>query len=76
MAFLYRNQKERVGWQFMGRARVDDDQQVRDQVYEAIPDIEKMFDPDRNGVAVIIDLDRVSGRDIDMRREEDAVTEA
>jgi hypothetical protein len=44
---------------FTGRARVDASQ--NDSVWEKIPDGEKGLDPDRNGVAVIIDLDSIKG---------------
>jgi hypothetical protein len=42
-----------------GRARVDTSQ--NDAVWEKIPDGEKGQDPDRNGSAVIIDLDSIKG---------------
>ena len=44
---------------FTGRARVDPSQ--NDTVWEKIPDGEKGQDPDRKGVAVIIDLDSIKG---------------
>ncbi|HEY1775132.1 MAG TPA: hypothetical protein VGG41_03130 [Solirubrobacteraceae bacterium] len=44
---------------FTGRARVDTSQ--NDAVWEKIPDGEKGQDPDRNGSAVIIDLDSIKG---------------
>jgi len=73
MAFLYRNSKERVAWQFFGRATVVRDPEMRDRVWAGIHDIEKSLDPERSGVAVVIDLDRVTGRGgLDMRREERA----
>lgn len=70
IAFMYRA-KDRVFWQFYGRARVSDDPEVRDKVFDSMPDIEKMFDQDRKGKAVLIDVDRVVGRDLDMRRDAD-----
>ena len=69
MAFLYRHPTDRVSWQFFGRGRVVSDQDVRDRVYEAMPELEKLLDKDRKGQVVIIDLDRVTGRDLDMRRD-------
>ena len=62
IALLYRNPAERLGWQFHGRARRDDDGQVRDTVYDNSPEFERNQDPDRKGVAVIVDLDRVIAR--------------
>ncbi len=46
---------------FRGRARVDDDESVRDKIYESAHEMERDKDPDRKGVAVIIDLDAVDG---------------
>jgi len=69
MAFLYRHPQDRVRWQFYGRGRVVDDPAVRTAVYDAIPDIEKAMDPDARGKAVLVDVDRVTGRDLDMSRD-------
>ena len=70
MALLYRNSKEKVAWQFFGRGRVVTDPELRDRVYAGAHEIERALDPDRKGVAVIVDLDRVTGRGgLDMRRE-------
>jgi predicted pyridoxine 5'-phosphate oxidase superfamily flavin-nucleotide-binding protein len=62
VAMLYRNPAERVAWQFHGRARVVEDQQARDTIYESANKIEQDRDPERLGVAVVIDLDRVIER--------------
>jgi hypothetical protein len=70
MAFLYRHPTDRVSWQFFGRARVVTDPETRDQVYEAMPEIEKMLDKERKGQGVLVDLDRVTGAGVDMRRED------
>lgn len=70
MAFLYRHPVDRVFWQFFGRGRVVHDQDVRDRVYDAMPEIEKLFDKERKGQVVIIDLTRVVGIGLDMRRDE------
>lgn len=55
-------------WVFEGRARRIDEPGERGRIYDAIPDLEKGTDPDRRGVAVVIDLDLVTGRDLEMRR--------
>jgi general stress protein 26 len=73
ITFLYRHPSEPIFWQFSGRARVVDDADERDRVYEGMPEGEKTFDPERNGKAVIIDVDRVVGSDGDMQREDDEV---
>jgi hypothetical protein len=44
---------------FQGRARVEP--AANDEVYAAMIDGEKGQDPERNGVAVVIDVDNVSG---------------
>ncbi len=50
-------------YRFGGRARLVTDPAERDRVYEGIHEIEQGHDPDRTGFAVVIDLDRVGGRD-------------
>jgi len=62
MAFLYRNPGERLGWQFHGRARILDDGDEARRVYDESPEIERSRDPERKGLAVVIDLDRVIAR--------------
>lgn len=62
VAFLYRNPDQRQMWQFHGRARVVDDPGTRDAIYEGSHKAERERDPDRLGVAVVIDLDRVLER--------------
>lgn len=59
LALLYRNLGARLSWQFHGRARRDDSEQVRKAVYDNAPEGERNLDPEQKGVAVIIDLDRV-----------------
>ena len=68
MSFLYRHPTERVRWIFEGRARRVDEPEERTRIFQAIPELEQMMDADMKGVAVVIDLDSVSGRDVDMRR--------
>ena len=47
--------------QFQGRARIVTDAAERDQVFEAAPERERKADSERKGLAVVIELDRVSG---------------
>lgn len=47
--------------QFAGRARIADDPAERERVFESAPLRERSSDPDRKGVAVVIDLDTVEG---------------
>jgi len=47
--------------QFHGRARIAESDQERSNVFESAPEREQGADPERKGVAVIIDLERVEG---------------
>ena len=46
---------------FEGRAHVVTDEAERNQVFEAAPERERKGDPDRKGLAVVIELDKGSG---------------
>ena len=46
---------------FEGRARVVTDAAERDRVFEAAPERERKADPERKGLAVVVELDRVFG---------------
>ncbi len=46
---------------FRGRGRVETSESVRRKVYDDSPEVERDFDKDRKGVALIIDLDSVEG---------------
>jgi hypothetical protein len=61
VALLYSNLdgEERRLFSFTGRARVDES--ANDLVWENTQQIEKERDPEKNGVAVIVDIDAVSG---------------
>ena len=43
--------------QFRGRARVDNSEETREKVYNAIPEPEQNADREKKGSPVIIDLD-------------------
>jgi hypothetical protein len=58
----YRDPAARTTLQFRGRARLENDPQNRDLIFDRSPAAEQAADPDRKGVAVVIDLDRVDGR--------------
>ncbi|MDA0352334.1 MAG: pyridoxamine 5'-phosphate oxidase family protein [Chloroflexi bacterium] len=62
MAFLYRNPAERIGWQFHGRAKLVEDATIAQQVYDNSPERERNSDPDREGHAILIDVDKVVAR--------------
>ncbi len=61
LALLYRDADSRTTYVFSGRARIADDEETRDAVFRASPQAEQDHDPDRLGVAVLIDLDSVTG---------------
>jgi len=46
---------------FHGRARIDASDAVRDKVYGNAHEFERNQDPDRKGLAMVIDLDSVDG---------------
>jgi hypothetical protein len=37
---------------------------LRQYTYDAMPEIEKMFDKERKGQAVVVDLDRITGAEV------------
>jgi len=60
VAMMYRNPQTRVMMQLIGRARVAVGAD-RDRVYDNAPEFERNADPERLGVGVIVDLDRIEG---------------
>jgi len=60
VALMYRHPAQRVILQFAGRARVAGGAD-RDRVYDLAPEFEQKADPEKKGVAVIFDLDKVEG---------------
>ena len=53
-----------VVYTFYGRGIVSDDPDMNDQVWAATPQREQAQDPDRRGVALIIELERVVAQGI------------
>ncbi len=47
--------------QFQGTARVETDQAICDRVFEGSPPLEQRADPERKGLAIIVELERVTG---------------
>lgn len=60
VACIYGNIKDRVYITFEGRGRLATDATTRDQVFTTMHPIEQKFDADRKGVAILIDLTRVT----------------
>ena len=54
-------QRSRVTLNFKGAARVDDSESARKRVYETMPQRERDSDPEMKGVAIIVDLESVTG---------------
>jgi Pyridoxamine 5'-phosphate oxidase len=48
-----------VAYTFYGRARVADDPDTAERVWNGSPELERQQDPDRGGVAIVVDLERV-----------------
>ncbi|MBV8085121.1 MAG: hypothetical protein JO247_09935 [Chloroflexi bacterium] len=47
---------------FEGRARIESDPVLRDRIFDNSSVLEQRADPERNGVAIVIDVDKVTGR--------------
>ena len=62
IALLYRNPATRLSLLFHGRARVTDDEALAAQIYDRAPEAERARDPERLGVAIVVELDRVTQR--------------
>lgn len=60
VALMYRHPAQRAMLQFTGRARVVEGAE-RERVYYFAPEFEQKADPERKGVAVVVDLDKVEG---------------
>jgi hypothetical protein len=60
VAMVYRSATTPV-LQFHGRARITTDEAERKPVFENAPEREQKSDPDRKGVAIVIDLAKVEG---------------
>lgn len=68
VALTYANMPARTFYIFRGRARVTQDAADRDAIWQGQHPLEQARDPERTGIAVIVDLDRVTGRAVDLRR--------
>lgn len=62
LSLLYRDSKLRTTLIIKGHAHVATDPETRERVYELAPEVEQMHDPGmHNGVALLIDVDRIQG---------------
>jgi hypothetical protein len=60
VALIYRSASTPL-LQFHGRARIATDEIERERVFSAAPEPERKADPDKKGLAIIIDLARIEG---------------
>ena len=61
VGLLYRDADSRTTYVVSGRAHVAGDESTRRAVFDASPKVEQDHDPERLGVAVLIDVDEVKG---------------
>ncbi len=54
-------QRSRATLNFKGKARVDDTPEARQAVWDTMPQRERDSDPEMKGVAIIVDLESVTG---------------
>jgi predicted pyridoxine 5'-phosphate oxidase superfamily flavin-nucleotide-binding protein len=62
IALMYRNAETRAAYLIHGEARRDDTDAVKQHVYDHAPEVERNADPERKGVAIIVDIVRVIQR--------------
>jgi hypothetical protein len=79
LSCFYRDPKTRVAYELTGRARTTEDPDDRLRVFRQSPRVEQNLDPMMRGVAVVVDLDVVtgggSGGRVNMRRAQHRATE-
>jgi hypothetical protein len=63
LSVFYADRANGITLQFTGRARLDESDDANTRVYDASPQAERDMDWRRNGRAVVLDVDRVEGRD-------------
>lgn len=68
VAVLYRNAQRGLAWRFYGEAELHTEGHLRQQVMTRTIQAELDRDPERKGVAVMIRVDRVLGRNFEQRR--------
>jgi len=69
VAVMVRNStRDRRTLRFHGEARIVDDPALRERVWERVIQVEKDTDPEENGVAVLVRIDRVRAGKFDIQR--------
>mgnify|MGYP001190517556 CR=1 FL=1 len=61
VSLLYRDSKTRTTLIFQGRGHVETDPEVRERVFAFSPEVEQNHDPERRGLALIVDIERLQG---------------
>jgi Pyridoxamine 5'-phosphate oxidase len=61
VSVLYRNAKTLTTYVLAGRARIAGDQVERDAIYDDLPAGEQGHSPNREGTAIVVDIDHVVG---------------
>jgi Pyridoxamine 5'-phosphate oxidase len=61
MALMYRDPPARANLTFEGRAHFESDPEIRDRVFDLMPEVEQKHDPGHIGAALIIDVERLTG---------------
>jgi general stress protein 26 len=59
ISFIYGDVGNRVYYTFEGLGRVTTDDAERERIYAEMHPIERQFDADKNGVAIVVDLTKV-----------------
>jgi len=69
VAVMVRNStRDRRTLRFHGEARIVDDPALRERVWERVIQVEKDTDPEKNGIAVLVRIDRVRAGKFDIQR--------
>jgi hypothetical protein len=53
---------------FYGEARIVEDAELRERIWERVVQVEKDTDPEKNGVAIMVRIDRVRAGKLDIQR--------
>jgi Pyridoxamine 5'-phosphate oxidase len=61
VALMYRDEEAKATYQFQGCARLEHSPALRDALFERMPEAEQRHDPQRQGVMLVIGLDRIEG---------------
>jgi hypothetical protein len=61
MALMYRDPPARANLTFEGVGHFEADPEVRDRIFELMPEVEQKHDPGHIGAALLIDVERLNG---------------